>query len=218
MKITLITSNKNRHNYFINEVSKVCNELFVIQECRELILSNPKSISNTKKLYSYFKKVEDAELKILGKNFINPKSKKFKFVSFSFGDLNKKNLNDISEFLKSDLYIVFGSSFIKGKLLNFLVKKKAINIHMGISPYYRGTDCNYWAIKDKNFHLVGSTIHLINNKLDGGKILLYVRPKFNKNPFLFSMSTVKSTVKVIANLIKNKKIKKLKLLKQKKKK
>ena len=63
MKITLITSNKNRHNYFINEVSKVCNELFVIQECRELILSNPKSISNTKKLYSYFKKVEDAELK-----------------------------------------------------------------------------------------------------------------------------------------------------------
>ena len=48
MKITLITSNKNRHNYFINEVSKVCNELFVIQECRELILSNPKSISNTK--------------------------------------------------------------------------------------------------------------------------------------------------------------------------
>ena len=33
MKITLFTSNKNRHNYFINLLSTISNELFVIQEC-----------------------------------------------------------------------------------------------------------------------------------------------------------------------------------------
>ena len=32
MKITLFTSNKNRHNYLINLFSKFCNELFVVQE------------------------------------------------------------------------------------------------------------------------------------------------------------------------------------------
>ena len=77
---------------------------------------------------------------------------------------------------------------------------------MGISPFYRGADCNYWAIKDKNFKLVGSTIHLINKKLDDGNILYYVKPKLIKNPFLFSMSTVKLTVKTIVNLIKQKKL------------
>ena len=33
MKITLFTSNKNRHNYLINLLSEVAEELYVIQEC-----------------------------------------------------------------------------------------------------------------------------------------------------------------------------------------
>ena len=41
------------------------------------------------------------------------------------GDLNSLNKNDLSFALNSDLYIVFGSSFIKNKwLINFLIKKK----------------------------------------------------------------------------------------------
>ena len=218
MKITIITSNKNRHNYFINEISKVAKQLFVIQECRDLILSNPKNKSLNTKSIKYFKKVENAEKKILGINFCSPYCKKFKLLSLSFGDLNRRNLTEIKDFLTSDLYIIFGSSFIKGPLLNFLVKKKAINIHMGISPFYRGADCNYWAMKDKNFHLVGSTIHFINKKLDGGDILFYVKPKKQHDPFLFSMSTVKETVSTIVKIIKNKKIKKFKSFKQDKKK
>ena len=48
-------------------------------------------------------------------------------------------MNLLSDFLKSDVYVVFGSSYIKGELVDFLVKQKAINIHAGVSPYYRGT-------------------------------------------------------------------------------
>ena len=33
MKITLFTSNKPRHNYLINFLSKKCDKLNVIQEC-----------------------------------------------------------------------------------------------------------------------------------------------------------------------------------------
>ena len=33
MNITIITSNKPRHNYLINLLSKNCKKLFVIQEC-----------------------------------------------------------------------------------------------------------------------------------------------------------------------------------------
>ena len=33
MKITLFTSNQNRHNYLINLLSGICNELWVVQEC-----------------------------------------------------------------------------------------------------------------------------------------------------------------------------------------
>ena len=33
MKITLFTTNNNRHNYLINLLSKISDELFVLQEC-----------------------------------------------------------------------------------------------------------------------------------------------------------------------------------------
>ena len=44
---------------------------------------------------------------------------------------------------------------------------------MGISPYYRGTDCNFWALYDNNSHLVGSTIHYLSKGIDSGPILYH---------------------------------------------
>ena len=63
---------------------------------------------------------------------------------------------------------------------------------MGISPYYKGTNCNFWAIYDKNYQLVGATIHKLSEKIDGGDILHYAKSEFVSNPFIYSMSTVKS--------------------------
>ena len=100
------------------------------------------------------------------------------------GDLNTCSLDNISDFLKSDIYIVFGSSYIKGDLINFLVNAKAINIHMGVSPYYRGTDCNFWALYDNNPHLVGATIHLLSKGLDSGPMLYHAMSNFKKNPYI----------------------------------
>ena len=117
----------------------------------------------------------------------------------------------------SDLYIVFGSSYIKGRLINFLIKNKAINIHMGISPYYRGSDCNFWSLYDNNFHLVGGTVHLISKGLDSGPILFHTRAKKNKNPFLFTMSAVKQTIDILEKKIKDKKLNLNNTIKQNKK-
>jgi len=119
-------------------------------------------------------------------------------------------------FLKSDIYIVFGCSFIKGKLANFLIEKKALNIHIGVAPFYRGTDCNFWALLDKNSDLVGATIHYLSKKLDGGKILFHALSEHNEDPFLYSMSTVKSAFFAITKYIKENK-KKIKTYPQNKK-
>jgi methionyl-tRNA formyltransferase len=54
-------------------------------------------------------------------------------------------------------------------------KKKCLNIHMGVLPYYRGTDCNFWAIYDKNFSKVGATLMLLSKKIDDGKVFSIFR-------------------------------------------
>ena len=206
MKITLFTSNKSCHNYFINLLSEICDELFVVQECGTIfpgIISDHYDSSDT--MRAYFDKVNEAQLKIFNKTYIN-KSAKIKLFPMLMGDLNKCDENLLSDFLQSDIYLVYGSSYIKKPLVDFLVKKKAINIHVGVSPYYRGTDCNFWALYDGNPHLVGSTIHFLSKGLDSGPILYHAMSNNKTNAFDYTMSSVKAAFHSIVERIKDKSI------------
>ena len=219
MKITLFTSNKNRHNYLINLLSEVSDELCVIQECGTIFPGIlPGHYQTSPIMKKYFENVDNAQSRLFGNSYVNNKKKNIKILTMLSGDLNQCSMNLLSDFLKSDVYVVFGSSYIKGELLNFLINQKAINIHAGISPYYRGTDCNFWALFDDNPHLVGATIHLLSKGLDSGPMLYHAMSNIKMNPFEYSMSTIKSAFHSIAERIKDSSIFKIKPLVQDKKK
>ena len=218
MKITLFTSNKNRHNYLINLLSEVSDELYVIQECGTIfpgIVPGHYQVSPIMK--KYFENVNNAQSHLFGNSYVNNKKKNIKILPMISGDLNQCSVNLLSDFLKSDVYVVFGSSYIKGELVDFLVNQKAINIHAGVSPYYRGTDCNFWATYDDKPELVGATIYLLSNGLDDGKIIFHTFPKKSNNYFIFSMLAVKSAFECLIKNIKNKKLLKVKPIKHDKK-
>ena len=202
MKITLFTSNKNRHNYLINLLSEVSEKLFVVQECGT-ILTVPGHYQESPIMKKYFENVINAQYKLFGNSYVNIKKKNIKILPMISGDLNQCSINLLSDFLKSDFYIVFGSSYIKGELIDFLIKQKAINIHAGVSPYYRGSACNFWALYDDNPHLVGSTIHLLSKGLDSGPMLYHAMSNLKTNPFEYTMSTIKSAFHSIAERIKD---------------
>ena len=203
MNITLITSDQIRHNYLVNLLSNIATKLNVIQE-KKIFFSNQNKISNLIK--NYFLKVDDAQKKVFGNAAIDKKNKNIKLLSLENKELEKCSLNSLSDFLNSDIFIVFGSSFIKKDLVNFLIDHKALNIHLGISPYYRGTDCNFWALFDNNPHLVGATIHLLSKGLDSGQILYHALSEIKEDPFIYTMSAVKSAFESIAQKIENKTI------------
>ena len=203
MNITLITSDQIRHNYLVNLLSNIATKLNVIQE-KKNFFSNKNKISNLMK--NYFLKVDDAQKKVFGNATIDKKNKNIKLLSLENKELEKCSLNYLSNFLNSDIFIVFGSSFIKKDLVNFLIDHKALNIHLGISPYYRGTDCNFWALFDNNPHLVGATIHLLSKGLDSGQILYHALSEIKEDPFIYTMSAVKSAFESITQKIENKTI------------
>ena len=203
MNITLITSDQIRHNYLVNLLSNIATKLNVIQE-KKTFFSNQNKISNLMK--NYFLKVDDAQKKVFGNAAIDKKNKNIKLLSLENKELEKCSLNSLSDFLNSDIFIVFGSSFIKKDLVNFLIDHKALNIHLGISPYYKGTDCNFWALFDNNPHLVGATIHLLSKGLDSGPILYHALSEIKEDPFIYTMSAVKSAFESIAQKIENKTI------------
>ncbi len=217
MKITLFTSNKSRHINLINLLSDVSDKLYVIQECSTIfpgIIPGHYQASPTMK--KYFNNLAKAQSQIFGNSYINNKNN-IKILPMLFGDLNHCSMDLLSDFLKSDLYITFGSSYIKGELADFLVKQKAINIHAGVSPYYRGADCNFWALYDDNPHLVGTTVHLLSKGLDSGPILYHAMSNLKINPFKYTMSTIKSAFYSISERIKDASIFEIKPLVQTKK-
>lgn len=212
MKITIITSNSIRHKFLIKSLSHHKLKIIIEKKKKFNYLKNSKNASNVI-IKKYFKKVIEAEKKIF-KNIKITKQMYDNKIEFNYGTLTKKKIFDLKKYLDSDLFIVYGSSYIKGELAKYLYKKKSINIHMGISPYYKGTNCNFWASIDKNFHLIGATIHLLSKNIDGGPILYHSISKRIANPYYYSMKNVKSAILSLRHKIDNKTLFKIKPLKQ----
>tara|TARA_Y100001970_G_scaffold50388_1_gene63780 strand:+ start:6505 stop:7293 length:789 start_codon:yes stop_codon:yes gene_type:complete len=217
MKITLLTSNMPRHNYLINLLSKNCDKLYVLQESRTIFPGIRESNYKVSSIMSnYFKKVNFYENKIFKNPILNFKNQNISLYPLIMGDINFIDINKINNFLKSDLFIVFGTSFLKNKIVEILIRKKAINIHMGLSPFYKGTDCNFWALYDNNPHLVGATIHYLTKGIDDGKIIFHALSEHRTNPFEYSMSTVMAAFKGIEKHINNSTLKTLSPINQNK--
>jgi hypothetical protein len=73
--------------------------------------------------------------------------------------------------------VVYGTSLIKPPLLGAF-PGRTINLHLGLSPYYRGTATNFYPLVNNEPEYVGATIHHIDAGIDSGDIVHQGRPEF----------------------------------------
>lgn len=192
MKVTVFTSNQPRHLALIESFASVAETVYAVLECNTVFPGRiadffPKS----KVMQDYFTRVIEAEEKVFGiTRFSQPN---VRTLSIKMGDLNSLGLVPLRQALASDIFVIFGASYIKSPLIDALTEKKAINIHMGVSPYYRGSSCNFWALYDNRPDLVGATVHLLTKGLDSGPMLFHALPKAKATePFRLGMEAVRS--------------------------
>lgn len=192
MKVVVFTSSGLRHKYLVNQLISSGHSVEVFKENIP-----PKTVSgstlDTEELIEYFKYVSDSEKKVF--SIDKEGLKQAKFYEIEFGTLSSISLNDYIDSGQVDLYLVFGSSWIKEPLINDLIANKSINLHMGVSPYFRGTACNFWAQKDGYNSLIGGTIHYLDEGLDSGAIIKQVTlPSGEYDRFDAGMLAVKYTI------------------------
>jgi folate-dependent phosphoribosylglycinamide formyltransferase PurN len=192
MRITVFTSNQPRHLALVSGLAKIAAEVFVVQECNTVFPGVVTDFFRSSEvMYRYFLRVIAAEEAVFGGVRFSPPN--VRTLAVKSGDISRLGISLLDDALKSDLYVVFGASYIKGALLEFLVAKRAVNIHMGVSPYYRGSSCNFWALYDRNPDLVGATIHHLSAGLDSGDMLFHALPKPGAlDPFLLGMLAVRA--------------------------
>jgi len=89
--------------------------------------------------------------------------------------INHPEVVALARRLQPDLIAVFGTSLIRGELLRE-GRLGIANLHGGLSPEYRGADCTFWALYNREPHKVGCTLHWIDAGIDTGGLIAHVRP------------------------------------------
>jgi len=95
-----------------------------------------------------------------------------------YSNKNKQKITNKIKLKKIDYIFSFRSHYIIKNNLLKKCSKYAINFHPG-PPEYRGIGCaNYALLNNSKFY--GCTAHIINNKIDNGKILDVKKFKIHK--------------------------------------
>ena len=134
---------------------------------------------------------------------------KFKKINFDYIDSSKKKKIKISK--RYDYLISFLNSMYIDKSVRKKIKINSFNFHPG-PPKYPGFGCYNFALLD-NVNFYGSTVHMINDKFDNGKIVNFNKFKISYEKLdlekLISMThrNIIKQAKDFINDILNKKLK-----------
>ena len=138
--------------------------------------------SNLKNLFK-FSKQKQSPIKIslvlssskMAKGLKFAKSNNIKYLSINY---NQKNIEKkiLLILKKNNIHMICLAGFMKILSKNFIskFKGKILNIHPSLLPKYKGLNVHERVLKNKEKY-TGVTVHLVNSKLDSGKIIAQKR-------------------------------------------
>jgi folate-dependent phosphoribosylglycinamide formyltransferase PurN len=117
--------------------------------------------------------------------------------------INHPDVVQLANKLKPDLIAVFGTSLIRGELLQ-KGRLGIVNLHGGLSPEYRGADCTFWALYNKEPEKIGCTLHFIDSGIDTGRLIAHISPEVcpDDDELTLFWRSVKESANVYAELMR----------------
>ena len=206
MKVIILTHNKDRHYYFCNQIIKNTNSVVgVIIGGKNIYKKTTRKekfykLIKNNQLLNYFKsKLLNLCFKKYGKAFNKEKNKieheffngeeKYFFENYNhlliakvepqYHSINDPYYISLIQKYKPDIIIVMGTCLIGKKIIESA--KRVINLHTGLSPYYRGGHTNIWPIVNEKPNMFGVTVHEMSLGIDEGNIIFTNQPDINKN-------------------------------------
>ena len=144
--------------------------------------------SNLKNLIKFsLKKFSPIEVNLIVSNNIKAKGLKFaklykikkKVYNYKKNKISEKRI--LKDLKSNDIKLICLAGFMKILSKDFVLnfKGKILNIHPSLLPKYKGLNPHHRVIQNKEKYS-GCTVHLVNSKLDSGKIILQKKVKLSK--------------------------------------
>ena len=111
------------------------------------------------------------------------------------------------EKINPDLILVYGTSIIKGEIISRF-NGRILNVHLGLSPYYRGSGTNYFPFVNNEPEYCGATYMFLDAGIDTGQIIHQTRPllfptdSFHQLSNRFLIKVFDDYVKIVENFDK----------------
>ncbi|MFC1587436.1 formyl transferase [Planctomycetota bacterium] len=174
LRVVLLTADQTRHRYFANSVNQFANVVGVFYQT---IKYNPAKAARGVSIEEasdvakrHFALRDKTELSYFGHNaeFIPAGATQAQKISFK--DLNSQALADKICSLQPDVILTFGVSVLKEPVISVL-PGRIFNMHIGLSPYYKGPAGPFFALLNGEPEYCGVTIHQIDAGVDDGNIV-----------------------------------------------
>lgn len=180
-KVLILTSDRLRHEYLVNKFSQLFNLVGVITQKKSDYYVEQKI--NSILIRQHFEKILETE-----RHYFSNFKKRANLRKISVPDINCKTAVEFALNLRPDFIVLFGTGILKENWLKPF-ENKIINLHLGFSPFYRGSGTLFWPFYFGELEYLGTTIHLVNDVVDGGKVIGNIGPKISLGDDYYEITT-----------------------------
>ena len=82
--------------------------------------------------------------------------------------VNSAETQSLLRKISPEILCVYGTYIVSDATLS--IAPVALNLHTGMSPRYRGADCDFWPLHERELNWIGATVHTCTSDVDGGSI------------------------------------------------
>lgn len=169
-KVVILTSNAARHKYFCQVAAKHFDVRGIVSEPKHDYFEKQKEESDLVK--QHFKNLADYESKYFADANVFPSTDT---LLIDKQKINEDTIIKWTQDHNSDVILLFGTGILNEQWMAAF-PNKIINIHLGLSPFYRGSATLFWPFYNDELAAVGVTFHIASLKVDAGDIIERVRP------------------------------------------
>lgn len=203
MKVILLTSDSLRHKYIASRLADDLQLELVITEGKSARIEDTSNLNEEDAAFisAHFGARRKSEIQFFGDFKDFPKDVPLKQVPH--GNINSESVASLVDSHQPDYLVLFGTSIIKDPLME-RYSGHIINLHLGLSPYYKGSATNLFPYYHNEPECVGATIHLATQNVDDGPVLHQLRPDIEPNDDLHSIGnkTILKAGKILPEVIK----------------
>ena len=205
-RIVILTGSELRHT-FMRKFLALSEDVEVVQSYCEGLEKSLRAIvggqSETTLRMNHLANREQSEMDFFGL-FVDSTPDYSKPIFLPKGSVNQPPYADAIIESRPDLLIAYSCSIIKEPLLGAF-SGRFLNVHLGLSPYYRGSGTNYWSLVNNEPEFMGTTFMHIDAGIDTGEIIHQIRAHivWGDTPSQIGNRLIVDTAQAYRNIIRN---------------